>query len=199
MGIELMVISDMRRYTRCGSYHMRVFLVVLDGVGAGWQPDAADYGDMGADTLGHVMQAKTCTCRSSRSSGCITSRAHPSISLNAAEGCFGKMMEQSCGKDTTTGHWEMAGIVLEKPFPTYPNGFPKEVIDEFTRRTGRGVLGNCAASGTEIIKALGAEHVRTGKPIVYTSADSVFQIAAHEERYTSRGALPHLRARRAEC
>jgi phosphopentomutase len=160
---------------------MRVFLVVLDGVGAGWAPDAAEYGDVGADTLGHVMQAENLHLPEFAKLGLYNITGTSFYRPERAEGAFGKMMELSKGKDTTTGHWEMAGIVLDKPFPTYPNGFPKDVIDEFTRRTGRGVLGNCAASGTEIIKVLGAEHVRTGKPIVYTSADSVFQVAAHEE------------------
>jgi phosphopentomutase len=160
---------------------MRVFLVVLDGVGAGYAPDAADYGDVGADTLGGVIRDQHLYLPEFAKLGLYNIEGTSFYKPERAEGSFGKMMELSKGKDTTTGHWEMVGIVLEKPFPTFPNGFPKEVIDEFTRRTGRGVLGNCAASGTEIIKVLGAEHVRTGKPIVYTSADSVFQIAAHEQ------------------
>jgi phosphopentomutase len=160
---------------------MRVFLVVLDGVGAGWQPDSAAYGDEGADTLGHVMQSQNLFLPELAKLGLYNIEGTSFYQPIAAEGNFGRMMERSRGKDTTTGHWEMAGIVLEKPFPTYPDGFPKDVIDAFTRITGRGVLGNCAASGTEIIVQLGAEHVRTGKPIVYTSADSVFQIAAHEQ------------------
>ncbi len=159
---------------------MRVFLVVLDGVGAGWQPDSAAFGDEGADSLGHVMASQGLSLPELGKLGLHnitgTSFYHP----QQAEGFFGRMMELSQGKDTTTGHWEMAGIVSEQPFPTFPNGFPQEILDEFTRRTGRGVLGNVAASGTEIMDALGEEHMRTGKPIVYTSADSVFQIAAHE-------------------
>lgn len=158
----------------------RVFLVVLDGVGAGWQPDAAEYGDVGADTLGCVMRSRNLYLPEFAKLGLYNIGGTSFYRPEAAEGGFGKMMELSKGKDTTTGHWEMAGVMLEKPFPTYPHGFPKEVIDEFTRRTGRGVLGNYPASGTEIIKVLGEEHMKTGKPIVYTSADSVFQIAAHE-------------------
>lgn len=160
---------------------MRVFLVVLDGVGIGWSPDAAEYGDAGADTLGHVTAAESLYLPEFAKLGLYNIEGASFYNPEPADGCFGRMMEFSKGKDTTTGHWEMAGIVLEKPFPTYPDGFPGEVIDEFTRRTGRGVLGNRAASGTQIIQQLGAEHVRTGKPIVYTSADSVFQVAAHEQ------------------
>jgi phosphopentomutase len=160
---------------------MRVFLVVLDGVGAGWQPDSVIFGDEGADTLGHVMQSQSLYLPELAKLGLYNIGGTSFYNPVSADGCFGKMMELSQGKDTTTGHWEMAGIVQGKPFPTYPDGFPQDVIDEFTRITGRGVLGNCAASGTEIIVQLGEEHMRTGKPIVYTSADSVFQIAAHEQ------------------
>ena len=159
---------------------MRVFLLVLDGVGAGWQPDSVSFGDEGADTLGHVMEKEGLYLPELAKLGLYNIPGTSFYKPIAAEGCFGRMKEQSRGKDTTTGHWEMAGVVLDKPFPTYPDGFPQQVIEEFTRITGRGVLGNCAASGTEIIRELGDEHVRTGKPIVYTSADSVFQIAAHE-------------------
>lgn len=159
---------------------MRVFLAVLDGVGAGWQPDSACFGDEGADTLGHVIEAEGLYLPELAKLGLYNIQGTSFYKPVRCEGCFGRMEERSRGKDTTTGHWEMAGVVLDKPFPTYPDGFPKEVMDEFTRLTGREALGNCAASGTEIIQLLGAEHVRTGKPIVYTSADSVFQIAAHE-------------------
>jgi phosphopentomutase len=159
---------------------MRVFLIVLDGAGAGWAPDAAEYGDVGADTLGNVMRSRNLYLPEFAKLGLYNIAGTSFYRPERAEGSFGKMMELSKGKDTTTGHWEMAGIVLEKPFPTFPEGFPKEVLSEFTRRTGKGVLGNYPASGTEIIRVLGPEHVRTGKPIVYTSADSVFQIAAHE-------------------
>lgn len=159
---------------------MRVFLVVLDGVGIGWQPDSASFGDEGADTLGHVLRDQNLQLPALGRLGLHNIAGTSFYAPREAEGCFGRMRELSRGKDTTTGHWEMAGIVLEKPFPTYPGGFPQDVIDAFTRVTGRGALGNRAASGTEIIAELGGEHMRTGKPIVYTSADSVFQIAAHE-------------------
>jgi phosphopentomutase len=160
----------------------RVILIVLDSVGIGEMPDAAAFGDAGSDTLGHL-----CAYRSLRipnleklGLGCIRRLEHIQAVAdpNAA---FGKMALASKGKDTTAGHWELAGIVLEKAFPTYPDGFPREVVEAFETAIGRRTLGNCAASGTEIIQRLGAEHVRTGYPIVYTSADSVFQIAAHEE------------------
>ena len=160
---------------------MRVFLTVLDSVGIGWQPDSHRFGDEGADTLGHVLAAKGLDLPELGRLGLYNIAGASIYAPRPADGCFGRMMELSQGKDTTTGHWEMAGIRLERPFPTYPDGFPPEVIAEFARRTGRQVLGNCAASGTEIIVRLGAEHVRTGRPIVYTSADSVFQIAAHED------------------
>lgn len=159
---------------------MRVFLVVLDGVGVGWQPDSAAFGDEGADSLGHVMASQGLRLPELAKLGLHNITGTSFYKPEKAEGFFGRMMELSQGKDTTTGHWEMAGVVLETAFPTYPNGFPQEVLDEFTRRTGRGMLGNVVASGTEIIQTLGEEHVRTGKAIVYTSADSVFQIAAHE-------------------
>ncbi len=160
---------------------MRVFLVVLDSVGIGSQPDSGRFGDAGADTLGHVLAATGTDLPELGRLGLYNIGGTALHAPRKAEGCFGRMMELSQGKDTTTGHWEMVGIRLERPFPTYPDGFPAEVIDEFTRRTGLPVLGNCAASGTEIITRLGAEHLRTGWPIVYTSADSVFQIAAHED------------------
>ncbi len=160
----------------------RFIILVLDSVGAGAAPDAAEFGDEGADTIGGVL------------------RHRPDIQLNhlkelgffniegtsfyqpveGVKGCYGKCMETSKGKDTTVGHWEIAGIVSETPFPTYPNGFPEKLIKEFEKMIGRGVIGNYASSGTAIIEKLGQQHVESGDVIVYTSADSVFQIAAHE-------------------
>ena len=157
-----------------------VVLVVLDGAGAGYQPDADKYGDVGANTLGHVIEQEHPEIPNLTEMGLLkTIGMHPEDEDDPI-GCYGTMLERAAGKDTTTGHWELAGLTLEKPFPTYPNGFPQEVIDEFERETGMGTIGNCVASGTDIIERLGPEHIRTGKLIVYTSADSVFQIAAHE-------------------
>ncbi|MGH3080328.1 MAG: phosphopentomutase [Gaiellaceae bacterium] len=159
----------------------RACVIVLDAVGAGELPDAADYGDEGSDTLGNVAKA-------------VGGLDLPNLealglgNVEELEGCppqpgapaiAGRLVERSKGKDTTTGHWEMMGVVTAEPFPTYPHGFPFDVLDPFMHRTGRGVLGNKAASGTEIIDELGEEQQRTGKWIVYTSADSVFQVAAH--------------------
>ena len=167
---------------------------MLDAVGAGELPDAAEYGDEGSDTLGNVARA-------------VGGLDLPSLealglgNVEPLEGCppqpgapavAGRLFERSKGKDTTTGHWEHMGIVTAQAFPTYPHGFPHDVIDPFMHRTARGVLGNKAASGTEIIQELGEEHQRTGKWIVYTSADSVFQIAAHEDTDPARGALRRL-------
>jgi phosphopentomutase len=161
----------------------RACVIVLDAVGAGELPDAAEYGDEGSNTLGNVARA-------------VGGLDVPNLealglgNVTEIEGCppqpgapavAGRLRERSKGKDTTAGHWELMGIVTEVPFPTYPHGFPYDVIDPFMNRTGRGVLGNVPASGTEIIQELGEEHQRTGKWIVYTSADSVFQLAAHEE------------------
>jgi phosphopentomutase len=156
--------------------------MVLDSVGVGEMPDAAAWGDAGSDTLGHVLSSRKVELPNLRDLGIGNIRDFPNFASSGhPKGCFGKCALRSNGKDTTTGHWEMAGIILEKAFPTYPNGFPNEVISEFVRRANvPGILGNVTASGTEIIRELGEEHVRTGKPIVYTSADSVFQIAAHE-------------------
>ncbi|HMS10801.1 MAG TPA: phosphopentomutase, partial [Pyrinomonadaceae bacterium] len=149
----------------------------------GEMPDAAAWGDAGADTLGNIFRTRRANVSNLQSLGLANIR--PLEGVPAAErpiGSFGKCTLASNGKDTTTGHWEMAGIILEKAFPTFPEGFPPRVIERFVAETGvPGVLGNIPASGTEIIKELGEEHVRSGKPIVYTSADSVFQIAAHEE------------------
>lgn len=160
----------------------RVILIVLDSVGIGALPDAGDYGDAGANTLVHIAE---------RVGGLALPQLAQlglgnldnilGVAPEKALGAFGKLKERSMGKDTTTGHWELAGLELSKPFPTYPHGFPKEVIDAFVAAIGSEVLGNVAASGTEIIEKLGSEHLLTQKPIVYTSADSVFQIAAHEE------------------
>ena len=161
----------------------RIAVIVLDGVGAGALPDADKYGDVGSNSLSNTA----------RELGGIDLPNMGEIGLGnitpvegvpprkETRGAYGKCAEISKGKDSVTGHWELMGVEVKKPFPTYPNGFPKEVLDEFTRLTGYEVLGNKPASGTEIIKELGEEHIRTGKPIVYTSADSVFQIAAHEE------------------
>jgi len=160
----------------------RVLLVVLDGVGAGELPDAAQYGDVGSNTLGHTAIAVgglALPTMGRLGLGNITPIAGvPPMALSI--GCYGKMHEASPGKDTITGHWEMAGVILRHPFPTYPHGFPPYVIAAFEHEISTKTLGNVAASGTDIIERLGAEHVRTGFPIVYTSADSVFQIAMHE-------------------
>ncbi len=158
-------------------------LIVMDSVGIGALPDAALYGDEGSDTLGHIFRSIPQLELSNLNSLGLSSIDGISWSRYKAEpvGCYGRSLEKFPGKDTTGGHWEMSGLIMDKPFPTFPNGFPKELIDAFEKAIGRGTLGNVAASGTEIIKVLGAEHVKTGKPIVYTSADSVFQIAAHEQ------------------
>lgn len=161
----------------------RICLVVLDSAGIGEMPDAAAWGDAGADTLGHILERRKVDLPNLQSLGLgnITPLAGLSPS-DAPTGSFGKCTLKSDGKDTTTGHWEMAGIILKQGFPKFPDGFPDRIIDRFVAEANvPGVLGNIPASGTEIIKQLGEEHVATGKPIVYTSADSVFQIAAHEE------------------
>jgi phosphopentomutase len=162
---------------------MRVFLIVLDGVGIGALPDAADYGDAGSHTLRHVAEATGgLKLPTLERLGLGRIDAIPGVrALADPRGAYGRMAERSQGKDSTTGHWEMAGIVSERAFPTYPNGFPVDLLERFSRTVGRGWIGNVAASGTEIIARLGEEHQRTGKLIVYTSADSVFQVAAHEE------------------
>ncbi|MHB9003696.1 MAG: phosphopentomutase [Coriobacteriia bacterium] len=161
----------------------RATVLVLDSVGAGELPDAAEYGDVGSNTLRNVARAVgglTMPNLLALGLGNVTDIAGvaPNPDPHAS---WGRNAESSAGKDTTTGHWEMMGLVLEHPFPTYPDGFPPEVMEAFTRETGLGWLGNYPASGTEIIQELGDEHVATGKPIVYTSADSVFQIAVHED------------------
>ena len=161
----------------------RICLMVLDSAGIGEMPDAAEWGDAGADTLGNILKSRTVNLPNLQRLGLGNIR--PLNGVPVAEspiGSFGKCTLKSNGKDTTTGHWEMAGIILQKAFPTFPDGFPERIIDRFVAEAKvPGILGNIPASGTEIIKQLGEEHVRTGKPIVYTSADSVFQIAAHEE------------------
>ncbi|MHB8807396.1 MAG: phosphopentomutase [Anaerolineaceae bacterium] len=161
----------------------RIAVIVLDGVGAGELPDAGDYGDLGSNSLSNtarVLGGLNLPNMGEMGLGNITPMQEVP-SREQTHGAYGKCREASKGKDSVTGHWELMGIEVKKPFPTYPNGFPKEVLDEFKRLTGYEVLGNKAASGTEILKELGEEHVRTRKPIVYTSADSVFQIAAHED------------------
>lgn len=160
----------------------RVFWIVLDSVGIGELPDAAGYGDTGRNTLGHIAESRPLQIPNLVHLGLaniapLKSQTPPSAPLAA----HGKGATHSPGKDTTTGHWEMAGVWLDQAFPVYKNGFPRELIEEFEKQIGRKTIGNKPASGTEIIKELGEEHVRTGKPIVYTSGDSVFQIAAHED------------------
>jgi phosphopentomutase len=160
----------------------RVIWIVLDSVGIGALPDAEDYGDVGRTTLGHIAESRALALPNLVRMGLanIAPLEHlsPAQSPTAA---FGKGATRSPGKDTTTGHWEMAGIWLDQAFPVYPHGFPREIIEAFEKQIGRRTIGNKPASGTEIIKELGEEHVRTGKPIVYTSGDSVFQIATHED------------------
>ncbi|MDU4960453.1 MAG: phosphopentomutase [Sporomusaceae bacterium] len=161
----------------------RIIIIVLDSVGIGALPDAAAYGDAGANTLGNIARSRgglKLPVLAGLGLGCIT----PIAGVDCPQqplASYGKMAEASNGKDTTTGHWEMAGAPVSRPFPYYPDGFPPEIMDKFQSLTGRSALGNKVASGTEIISELGEEHMRTGRPIVYTSADSVFQIAAHEE------------------
>ncbi len=161
----------------------RAIIIVMDSVGMGEMPDAGKYGDKGSNTLGNISSAV----------GGLPLKNLQKLGLGNIDGMmgyeaesqpsgsYGRMEEKSAGKDTTTGHWEMSGIILEQPFPTFPEGFPKEVIEAFENAIGTKIIGNVVASGTEIIKKLGQEHVNTGYPIIYTSADSVFQIAAHEE------------------
>ena len=161
----------------------RVVWIVLDSVGVGAMPDAAAFGDdLTVDTLGNIARQRPLDLPNFRRLGLANLKALNGIEpVDSPEAAFGRCALASPGKDTTTGHWEMAGVHLDKPFPLFPNGFPRDFLDEFERRIARNTIGNVAASGTEIIKELGEEHMRTGAPIVYTSADSVFQIAAHEE------------------
>ena len=160
----------------------RVAVIVLDGVGCGEAADAAAYGDVGSNTLGHVLeQTPTLSLPALERLGLGHVAALRGVSpIEPPSGAVTVLEPMSAGKDSTTGHWEIAGVVLDTPFPTFPHGFPAAVIDAFARATGRGVIGNCVGSGTAVLDALGAEHVETGAWIVYTSADSVFQIAAHE-------------------
>ncbi|HUR21175.1 MAG TPA: phosphopentomutase [Vicinamibacterales bacterium] len=157
----------------------RVLVIVMDSVGCGELPDADHYGDEGSDTLGHIADAIPLRVPTLRSLG-LGRVARIGGEQPAPIGAAGRMAELSPGKDSVTGHWELMGIVLDRPFPTFPDGFSAATIAEFERRIGRRSIGNVVASGTEVIDALGPEHVRTGAPIIYTSADSVFQIAAHE-------------------
>ena len=160
----------------------RVIWIVLDSVGIGEMPDAAKYGDAGSDTLGNIARQRALSLPNFCALGLANIKPLTGLSpVSVPSGAYGKCALASPGKDTTTGHWEMVGIHLEKPFPLFPHGFPPEVMNQFESRVGRHAIGNKAASGTEIIGELGEEHVRTGSPIVYTSADSVFQIAAHED------------------
>ena len=171
---------------------------MLDSVGCGELPDAAAYGDQGSNTLGNIAKQRPLRVPHLQALGLgrlvdlqgegkTTGALAPSVveglapSIVEGQAAYGRMAEASAGKDSVTGHWEMMGIVLDRPFPTFPEGFPHAAIEAFERRIGRPILGNVVASGTEIISRLGAEHMRTGRPIVYTSADSVFQIAAHED------------------
>jgi phosphopentomutase len=158
----------------------RVILIVIDSLGAGELPDAAAYGDEGSDTLGNLARVVPLALPHMRSLGLARVAALNPAPEPGLLGAFGRMAEASAGKDSVTGHWEMAGIVLERPFPTFPGGFPREAIEQLEARIGRATLGNVVASGTEVIDRLGTEHMATGRPIVYTSADSVLQIAAHE-------------------
>lgn len=160
----------------------RAIVIVLDGVGVGAAPDAASYGDANSDTLGNLARAVgglEVPNLERLGLGCLAP-LEGVVRVSAPTGAWGRMRPVAAGKDSTTGHWEICGVPVSKPFPTYPNGFPAAVIDTFARRVGRGVIGNVVASGTGVIERYGAEHVRTGKLIVYTSADSVFQVAAHE-------------------
>jgi phosphopentomutase len=158
----------------------RVITIVCDSLGVGELPDAKDFGDEGSNTLGHVLDSQHPSLPNLTRLGLLHTLPSPAAAETPMAG-YGRMAERSAGKDTTTGHWEMMGLVVKDPFRTYPNGFPRQVIEEYERRIGRKTLGNKAASGTVILDELGEEHMRTGSPIVYTSADSVFQVAAHEE------------------
>src|SRR5438034_8179619 len=158
----------------------RAIVIVCDSLGVGELPDAADFGDEGSNTLGHILEAHHPSLPTLTRLGLLHTLPQPGAS-DAPTSAYGRMKEISSGKDTVTGHWEMMGLVVADPFRTYPDGFPSEVIEEYERRIGRRTLGNKPASGTVILDELGEEHMRTGRPIVYTSADSVFQVAAHEE------------------
>ena len=171
----------------------RVFLIVLDSVGIGWEPDADLFGDVGSDTFGTCVRSRRLRVPNLekmgifRIEGTSFERSWKRVAVDDLSypvklpGIYGRLQERSMGKDTTVGHWEIAGVVSPKPMPTYPEGFPEEILKEFERKTGRGIICNEVGSGTEMIKRYGDEHVRPGKWIVYTSADSVFQVAAHED------------------
>lgn len=160
----------------------RVFLVVLDSYGIGYEPDAADFGDVGSNTLASIVKSEVYHTPNMKKLGLFNIEGVEVGEKEAVPlGAYARMQEKSRAKDTTAGHWEIAGLISETPFPTYPNGFPKEILDEFSKQTGRQVLCNLPYSGTEVIEKYGKEHVETGALIVYTSADSVFQIAAHED------------------
>ena len=160
----------------------RIIVIVIDSAGIGELEDAADYGDEGSNTIGNIARQVPLQLSTLRQLGLdrLVDLGGPAP-VKPPRGAYGRMAETSAGKDSVTGHLEMMGIVLDRAFPVFPNGFPKEMIAEFEKRIGRGTLGNYAASGTQVIEDLGPEHMKTGKPIVYTSADSVFQIAAHED------------------
>ncbi|MGN0351281.1 MAG: phosphopentomutase [Roseburia sp.] len=160
----------------------RVFLIVLDSFGVGYEPDAADFGDVGANTLATIAKTEWFSTPNMRELGLFNlDGVNCGEKVAVTKGSYGRMQEASRGKDTTIGHWEIAGVISPEPLPTYPNGFPAEILDAFEKETGRGVLCNKPYSGTDVIRDYGEEHMKTGKLIVYTSADSVFQIAAHEE------------------
>ena len=160
----------------------RFIIIVLDSLGVGALPDAADFGDATANTLGHIAENANMALPTLQKMGIGNIIPLKNIEpVDKPIAAWGKMASRAKGMDTTSGHWEMCGIVLDEPMPTFPHGFPQEIINSFTAQTGRGVLGNCVASGTFVIEQYGSEHLATGKLIVYTSADSVFQIAAHEQ------------------
>ena len=159
----------------------RIVLIILDSVGVGELPDADSFGDTGADTLGNISRTRGFLDLPNLCALGLGRVAQVPCQDSPPLGCFGKMAEQSAGKDTLTGHWELAGVVVKQPFPTYPQGFPEQLIRKIEKALGVETLGSYPASGTVILDELGAEHLRTGFPIVYTSADSVFQMAAHEE------------------
>ncbi|SER46666.1 phosphopentomutase [Salipaludibacillus aurantiacus] len=163
--------------------YKRVFLIVMDSVGIGEAPDAKEFNDEGADTLGHIAEAYGALAMPNMDKLGLTKikQYKGGTEVASPKACYGKMEEASVGKDTMTGHWEIMGLNIDQPFRTFPDGFPPELIDTIEEKTGRKVLGNKPASGTEILEELGEEHVKTGDLIIYTSADSVLQIAAHEE------------------
>ena len=158
--------------------YQRAIVIVLDSVGIGELPDAALYDDQGSNTLGNIAAAVPLNIPTLAAMGMSRLVALKNAPASEPTAAYGRMAEKSSGKDSVTGHWELMGLILDRPFPTYPNGFPPDVIEQFEARIGRKSIGNVVASGTEIIDRLGPEHMETGFPIVYTSADSVFQIAA---------------------